>query len=375
MNQIKIGKFIASLRKEHNMTQDELGAKLSIVRENVSKWERGINMPTPDSLLAMSEIFGVSINELLLGERKNSENSKELDNISLEVLKESRKKLKKTITYFAILVFAMLFVFLSYYFVNTYNTIKVYKVTGTGTEFSSLDGLVLVSKQKSYIKLGKVISENNYEYEKVELYFMDKNNNKKIIYTSNSIEDSLSSYYGYDEYFKYNEVDNVINNLYLRIIYDNNEETIKLEAKRDMINNNIINNQDKDAIDDDYNNDDTDVIPKYIKDNFEYNQDEDYYILKYTENKINYEIRYEGSTQYLNILETNKDGSIKFYEYSNNKKRLTFYTIGKDKNMSNEYMINLKTNECILGDCDKNIEITNYFQENYYKKYFEDTSK
>lgn len=42
MDQIKIGKFIAELRKEKNMTQEELASILGISKNAVSKWERGL---------------------------------------------------------------------------------------------------------------------------------------------------------------------------------------------------------------------------------------------------------------------------------------------------------------------------------------------
>ena len=70
MDIVKIGKFIALLRKEKQITQLELSEKLITSRENVSKWERGINMPSADALLKLSELFEVTINEILIGERK-----------------------------------------------------------------------------------------------------------------------------------------------------------------------------------------------------------------------------------------------------------------------------------------------------------------
>ena len=45
MNQEKIGKFIAKLRNEKNMTQTELGEILGLSYKAVSKWERGLSLP------------------------------------------------------------------------------------------------------------------------------------------------------------------------------------------------------------------------------------------------------------------------------------------------------------------------------------------
>ena len=69
MNQIKIGKFIAALRKEKGMTQEQLGEKLGVTNKTVSRWENGNYMPDVEMLSLLSEEFGVSINELISGER------------------------------------------------------------------------------------------------------------------------------------------------------------------------------------------------------------------------------------------------------------------------------------------------------------------
>lgn len=69
MDQIKIGKFIAELRKEKKMTQQELGDKLGVSFKTISKWENGRGMPELSSLKPLSDILGISINELLSGEK------------------------------------------------------------------------------------------------------------------------------------------------------------------------------------------------------------------------------------------------------------------------------------------------------------------
>lgn len=45
MNQAKIGKFLAELRKENGMTQEQLAEKLNVARRTISRWETGNNMP------------------------------------------------------------------------------------------------------------------------------------------------------------------------------------------------------------------------------------------------------------------------------------------------------------------------------------------
>lgn len=73
MDQIKIGKFIAELRKEKNMTQEELASILGISKNAVSKWERGICLMDMSLLKPLSNALDVSINEILAGEHIKSE--------------------------------------------------------------------------------------------------------------------------------------------------------------------------------------------------------------------------------------------------------------------------------------------------------------
>ncbi len=87
MDQIKMGKFIKELREEKGLTQKEIGDKLHITDNSVSKWERGINTPDIYYLGPLSEILGVTVKELLNGERKTPRKKRKSDNrkVILEV--------------------------------------------------------------------------------------------------------------------------------------------------------------------------------------------------------------------------------------------------------------------------------------------------
>ncbi len=69
MDTIDTGRFIAELRRERGLTQAELAEKLSVTNKAVSRWETGAGFPDVDSMLALSDCFGVSVNELLQGKR------------------------------------------------------------------------------------------------------------------------------------------------------------------------------------------------------------------------------------------------------------------------------------------------------------------
>ena len=74
MDTIKIGNFLAVLRKEQGYTQESLGEKLGVSNKTISRWENGNYLPPVEMLQALSSLYKVSINELLSGERITEEN-------------------------------------------------------------------------------------------------------------------------------------------------------------------------------------------------------------------------------------------------------------------------------------------------------------
>jgi len=95
MDQIKIGRFIAACRKNANLTQMQLAEKLGITDKAVSKWERGIAMPDTSIMLELCAILGISVNELLSGEKLDMENNDQKNQqLLLDMAKELEKKNK-----------------------------------------------------------------------------------------------------------------------------------------------------------------------------------------------------------------------------------------------------------------------------------------
>ena len=63
---------IKDLRKKKNMTQDELAEKLNVTRQAVSNWENGKSQPDIETLTKLAEIFDVSMERIIYGEKKRS---------------------------------------------------------------------------------------------------------------------------------------------------------------------------------------------------------------------------------------------------------------------------------------------------------------
>ncbi|MBB6479744.1 DUF5680 domain-containing protein [Spirochaeta isovalerica] len=64
---MELAQRIQHLRKEAGLTQEELGERLEISRQSITKWENGSSLPEIDRLIDLSLIFGVSVDYLLKG--------------------------------------------------------------------------------------------------------------------------------------------------------------------------------------------------------------------------------------------------------------------------------------------------------------------
>ncbi len=71
------GEFLYALRKENGMTQAELAERLGVTNKAVSKWETGEAMPESNLLLPIARIFGVTVDELLDGKRRENEETEQ----------------------------------------------------------------------------------------------------------------------------------------------------------------------------------------------------------------------------------------------------------------------------------------------------------
>ena len=101
MDMVKIGKFLKELRNEKGFTQETLGEKVGVTNKTVSRWETGTYMPPVECLVLLSDIYGVSINEIVAGQRLSEteftnaaeENLSEALLLSENIYKQREKKL------------------------------------------------------------------------------------------------------------------------------------------------------------------------------------------------------------------------------------------------------------------------------------------
>ena len=87
--QQKIGQGIAKYRKAAGLTQEQLGAKLQVAHETVSRMERGVSMPSVMTLHRIADALGVEVQEFFVPEARDSEKARALDDL-LTLLKRRR---------------------------------------------------------------------------------------------------------------------------------------------------------------------------------------------------------------------------------------------------------------------------------------------
>jgi transcriptional regulator with XRE-family HTH domain len=96
MEQKKIGGFIASLRKEQGLTQKSLAEKINVTDKAVSKWENGRCLPDNSVMQPLCDALGITVNELLSGERLGSDDySKKAEENIMTLINENNHGKKR----------------------------------------------------------------------------------------------------------------------------------------------------------------------------------------------------------------------------------------------------------------------------------------
>lgn len=161
MNQEKLGKFIAKLRKEKNLTQEELAEHLNITKNAVSKWERGISLMDMSLLKPLSNILDVEVIDILSGEIVDKNNKNEqYEKMILELFNSTsfnKKKIRKQYYLFEIIIFILTFtiVVLSHNEIITILTIILMVVANT------FNMAFYVLSKNVVLLLGKVSYDKN----------------------------------------------------------------------------------------------------------------------------------------------------------------------------------------------------------------------
>lgn len=84
MDQKKTGSFLRELRKEKQLTQEQLAERFGVTNRSVSRWETGSNMPDLSILVELADFYDVDIRDIIDGERKGEDvNNEEKERLQL----------------------------------------------------------------------------------------------------------------------------------------------------------------------------------------------------------------------------------------------------------------------------------------------------
>lgn len=178
MNFQNFGKILAKMRKEKNMTQEELAEKLNVSSKTISKWETGTSIPDIVMLDSIAKYFKISFHDLL--DLCLSEESSIESEINLRMKKYTRAVKKKMI--FITLLIASIYSGI-YYCLKLYYTPHVYALT-SDNDYLLIDGTYLDSPVGSKIVINSLYysdeftnADNELKLNSYKIYVYDENDN------------------------------------------------------------------------------------------------------------------------------------------------------------------------------------------------------
>lgn len=221
MDSEKFGKFISNLRKEKNMTQQELGDLLGINGKSVSKWERGINLPDISILNKIASIFEISTEELLNGERNNTINYDKDNNYFKKLF---------------VLTIIVIIILVTVLFINNHYKYDVYRIE-SNDGYLNVDGYIILNPHDEIFLINFINYQNNSLIKTKQISFILKNDDKELFkYSTSKYDEEQDINVILKENIinirKYNQNDN-ISNLYLIIEFNDEkiESSLRISEK------------------------------------------------------------------------------------------------------------------------------------------------
>lgn len=362
---------IYRIRQERKLTQKEIGDIIGVSDRTISKWENGTTVPDLCQIRNICKKLEISPSLLIKSEKKLSDNITNL-----------RRKMGKILNYILhnifLITFILVFILLLLYFINNYNSIKIYDLKYNSENISFENGYLFKTKVTNILIIND-IKINKIKYNpidtKVKLYTL-VNGDKKIIYTSENlnniyIEENKS---GADLLSK-DVIESIKQNLYLLIeTTDENNNEYNYECQitfKEKYNNNkllyksYIKNNSVDTLGFPFdnlidsqkiNNKSTKVMSKNNNNankltslGYEYDKEKDVYYKVDENTKIEYQVK----TKKLVVERKKKSNSKNIIYYKNTK--LINLTISNNKSellVSLKYNVPLNKMECYKGNCE-----------------------
>lgn len=365
---------IYNIRKERDITQKELADLIGVSDRTISKWENGSTVPDLETIKKLCNELGISPDSIVKSEKNYKDR-----------LQDFKRMVGKFLNYILknifLIGFIVVFILLLAYFINNYNTIRIYNLTYESKNITFKDGYFFKTKVLNIITINNIKLEKiNYEptSTKIELYTY-LNGDKHVIYESNSlnniyIEESKS----YSDLLTKDVIENIKNNLYIKVYttdIDNNNYSYesKLILKQKLNNNKLCYNEyikEQNKKIEDLGLQNPFLVPK---ENY-YNMDSTKPVVE-NDNSINklesLGFTYDDKTK--TYTKVDEDGGIIEYKIStdclkkekitNNTRQTTLFLVRQNMisyktfidnyklTLDFQYFTTLKSSKCLVGNC------------------------
>ena len=237
------GEYVKKIRESLNLKQEEVAEKINIDRSTLSKYERDeLNLPI-DIIKSLSEIYNVPVSNIIYAkDLKEAEKEDVIEKLYDDKYKIS-KKFKSFRRISILLTIILIFIFFVYYFVNTYNSLKVYSIRTDSSNIIIDNGILVQSRKKIILNIGYINSPD--EISNIELfYYLD--GEKKILCTTSDVNNIyIIDNSRYEEYFTFSRIKDILNNLYIKVNNDDNN-IIKLVINKNFTNDELLFSNDID---------------------------------------------------------------------------------------------------------------------------------
>lgn len=379
---------IYNIRKERDITQKELADLIGVSDRTISKWENGSTVPDLETIKKICKELKISPDSIV----KSEKNYK-------DILQNLKRKLGHILNYILnhifLIGFIVTFILLLAYFINNYNTIRIYNLTYESENITFDDGYFFKTKVLNIITINNINLEKiNYEPTsiKLELYTY-LNGDKHVIFESNSLDNIyIEESKSYTDLLKKDVIENIKNNLYIKIYttdIDNNNYSYesKLILKQKLNNNKLcykeyIKEQNKGIEDLGLQN------PFLALKENDYNEDSTKQVVE-NNNSINklesLGFTYDEGTETYNKID--EDGGIIEYKIStdclkkekitNNTRQTTLFLVRQNMisyktfidnyklTLDFQYFTTLKSSKCLVGNCKNSQKEIDYILSAY----------
>ncbi len=165
MDVVKIGTFIKAQRTELNMTQKDLAEKIGCTDKAISRWETGKGMPDSSFLVPLADSLGITVNELLTGEKIPEETfTQKSDDNLVEAVQKTETAIKKGKTVKIFLIVAVIFCVFSISFliktvIDKQNTVTYVGDFSTKNRIAVTELLIELDSRNSYFSENTVCTD------------------------------------------------------------------------------------------------------------------------------------------------------------------------------------------------------------------------